>query len=327
MADQRRRRSSCQRSVVSRRSRWSRHRDLSRSAEGFVADERRRARDGDRSPRLQEIHENLAPRRRAWARVHTVMGQCICKCRTRYRGAFSMRTDRVRPMVRRYPGALFVSAGGYPIIRSQHMVRRRRAAAAGNATGLRSLTSESRAFSTKCSGRGDAGGGVRESPRVLGLIQNVIAFILIAALLSQAGKAWSPRATSRHRDGGLAAAREIAPKGVAVALLGPVNARLKELDAIPTCRRATPRSRAAPRCRRRRRSARRWASCSRTRATCRTRWASAPAAPRVAAADRRARGRVVVRGGTLHRNHVTHTRVAAKQRGTRTPGSAAPGRR
>jgi hypothetical protein len=61
----------------------------------------------------------------------------------------------------------------------------------------------------------------------------VIAFILIAALLSQQAKPVPESDVQRIAMAGWRAAREIAPKGGAVDLLGPVNARLKELDAIP----------------------------------------------------------------------------------------------
>jgi len=61
----------------------------------------------------------------------------------------------------------------------------------------------------------------------------VIAFILIAALLSQQAKLVPDSDVQRIAMAGWRAAREIAPKGGAVDLLGPVNARLKELDAIP----------------------------------------------------------------------------------------------
>jgi len=61
----------------------------------------------------------------------------------------------------------------------------------------------------------------------------VIAFILIAALFAQQAKPVPERDVQRIAIAGWRAAREIAPKGGAVDLLGPVNARLKELDAIP----------------------------------------------------------------------------------------------
>lgn len=61
----------------------------------------------------------------------------------------------------------------------------------------------------------------------------MIAFILIAALLSQQAKPVPESDVQRIAMAGWRAAREIAPKGGAVDLLGPVNARLKELDAIP----------------------------------------------------------------------------------------------
>lgn len=61
----------------------------------------------------------------------------------------------------------------------------------------------------------------------------MIAFILIAALLSQQAKLVPDSDVQRIAMAGWRAAREIAPKGGAVDLLGPVNARLKELDAIP----------------------------------------------------------------------------------------------
>ena len=61
----------------------------------------------------------------------------------------------------------------------------------------------------------------------------MIAFILIAALFAQQAKPVPESDVQRIAMAGWRAAREIAPKGGAVALLGPVNARLKELDAIP----------------------------------------------------------------------------------------------
>jgi hypothetical protein len=61
----------------------------------------------------------------------------------------------------------------------------------------------------------------------------VIAFILIAALFAQQAKPVPESDVQRIAMAGWKAARDIAPKGGAVALLGPVNARLKELDAIP----------------------------------------------------------------------------------------------
>jgi len=61
----------------------------------------------------------------------------------------------------------------------------------------------------------------------------VIAFILIAALFAQQAKPVPENDVQRIAMAGWKAAREIAPKGGAVDLLGPVNARLKELDAIP----------------------------------------------------------------------------------------------
>jgi len=61
----------------------------------------------------------------------------------------------------------------------------------------------------------------------------VIAFILIAALFAQQARPVPESDVQRIAMAGWKAARDIAPKGGAVALLGPVNARLKELDAIP----------------------------------------------------------------------------------------------
>jgi hypothetical protein len=61
----------------------------------------------------------------------------------------------------------------------------------------------------------------------------LIAFILIAALFAQQVKPVPEHDVQRIAMAGWRAAREIAPKGGAVDLLGPVNARLKELDAIP----------------------------------------------------------------------------------------------
>ena len=61
----------------------------------------------------------------------------------------------------------------------------------------------------------------------------MIAFILIAALLAQQAKPVPEGDVQRIAMAGWRAAREIAPKGGAVDLLGPVNVRLKELDAIP----------------------------------------------------------------------------------------------
>ena len=61
----------------------------------------------------------------------------------------------------------------------------------------------------------------------------MIAFILIAALFAQQAKPVPESDVQRIAMAGWRAARDIAPKGGAVALLGPVNARLKELDGIP----------------------------------------------------------------------------------------------
>ena len=61
----------------------------------------------------------------------------------------------------------------------------------------------------------------------------MIAFILIAALFAQQARPVPESDVQRVAMAGWKAAREIAPKGGAVDLLGPVNARLKELDAIP----------------------------------------------------------------------------------------------
>jgi hypothetical protein len=57
--------------------------------------------------------------------------------------------------------------------------------------------------------------------------------LLIAILLTQQPSRGVERDVERIAMAGWRAAREIAPKGGAVDLLGPVNARLKELDAIP----------------------------------------------------------------------------------------------
>jgi hypothetical protein len=59
-------------------------------------------------------------------------------------------------------------------------------------------------------------------------------FLLIGILLTQQpSRADLERDVQRIAMAGWRAARELAPKGGAVDLLGPVNARLKELDAIP----------------------------------------------------------------------------------------------
>ncbi len=59
-------------------------------------------------------------------------------------------------------------------------------------------------------------------------------FLLIGILLTQQpSRADLERDVQRIAMAGWRAAREIAPKGGAVDLLGPVNARLKELDSIP----------------------------------------------------------------------------------------------
>jgi len=57
--------------------------------------------------------------------------------------------------------------------------------------------------------------------------------ILIGALLQQPATADVDRGLQRIAMDGWTAARELAPKGGAVELLGPVNQRLRQLDAIP----------------------------------------------------------------------------------------------
>jgi hypothetical protein len=58
-----------------------------------------------------------------------------------------------------------------------------------------------------------------------------VKLLLVAALLVQQPAA--ERDVQRVAMAGWTAARELAPKGGAVDLLGPVNARLRELDAMP----------------------------------------------------------------------------------------------
>jgi hypothetical protein len=65
-------------------------------------------------------------------------------------------------------------------------------------------------------------------------MQTGMIVLLIGVLLAQPSRAdLVERDVQRIAMAGWTAARELAPKGGAVALLGPVNLRLKELDAIP----------------------------------------------------------------------------------------------
>lgn len=60
-----------------------------------------------------------------------------------------------------------------------------------------------------------------------------VAIFLIAVLLAQQPAPAPERDVQRIAMAGWAAARALAPKGGAVELLGPVNTRLRELDALP----------------------------------------------------------------------------------------------
>jgi hypothetical protein len=64
------------------------------------------------------------------------------------------------------------------------------------------------------------------------MLTEVIIFILAALLLQQPGSV--DREVQQLAMAGWRAARELAPKGGALELLGPVNDRLKALDAIDT---------------------------------------------------------------------------------------------
>jgi hypothetical protein len=60
-----------------------------------------------------------------------------------------------------------------------------------------------------------------------------VAILLIALLLAQQPAPAAERDVQRIAMAGWMAARALAPKGGAVELLGPVNTRLRELDALP----------------------------------------------------------------------------------------------
>ena len=61
----------------------------------------------------------------------------------------------------------------------------------------------------------------------------MVLLILIALLFQQPAKPVPDGDVQRVAMAGWLAARALAPKGGAIELLGPVNARLKELDQMP----------------------------------------------------------------------------------------------
>ena len=65
------------------------------------------------------------------------------------------------------------------------------------------------------------------------MLPDMIVLLIGILLTQQPSRADLERDVQRIAMAGWRAAREVAPKGGAVDLLGPINARLKELDAIP----------------------------------------------------------------------------------------------
>ena len=67
---------------------------------------------------------------------------------------------------------------------------------------------------------------------VLGVLKSLVALIVVGLFLQQSPKPVADSEVKRVAMAGWLAARALAPKGGAIDLLGPVNARLKELDQM-----------------------------------------------------------------------------------------------